>query len=107
MQIITKIKTIYKNLYSKYPKITIAGSVLLGVFVIYAFISPKKQDQTAITFEVRRGNLDISVIEGGTVEALESQEIRCEVATGYQGTKILKIVEEGYFVTEDDVKGIL
>jgi multidrug efflux pump subunit AcrA (membrane-fusion protein) len=104
MQIITKIKTIYKNLYSKYPKITIAGSVLLGVFVIYAFISPKKQDQTAITFEVRRGNLDISVIEGGTVEALESQEIRCEVATGYQGTKILKIVEEGYFVTEDDVK---
>ncbi|MGC9036335.1 MAG: hypothetical protein ACP5K7_10970, partial [Verrucomicrobiia bacterium] len=56
------------------------------------------------TFEARRGDLDITVVEGGTVEALESQEIRCEVATGYQGTKILKIIEEGYFVTDEDVK---
>lgn len=104
MQVLNKIKTIYKKFYSKYPKLTVAGSVLLGVIIVYAFISPRKQDLNAITFEVKRGNLDISVIEGGTVEALESQEIRCEVAAGYQGTKILKIVEEGYFVTEEDVK---
>lgn len=104
MQIINKIKTIYKTLYGKYPKLTVAGAVFVVVLVIYAFIVPKKQDETAITFEVRRGNLDITVVEGGNVEALESQEIRCEVATGYQGTKILKIVEEGYFVTDEDVK---
>lgn len=54
------------------------------------------------TFQARRGPLDIKVLEGGNVEALESQEIRSRVK-GYQGTKILYIVEEGYFVTEEDV----
>jgi multidrug resistance efflux pump len=56
------------------------------------------------TFAARRGPLDITVLEGGSLQALESQEIKCEVRVGYQGTKILKIVDEGYFVTEDDVK---
>src|SRR5260221_706909 len=48
--------------------------------------------------------LDITVLEGGSMQALESQEIKCEVRVGYQGTKILKIVDEGYLVSEDDVK---
>src|SRR5437773_985980 len=56
------------------------------------------------TFSVRRGPLPIAVLEGGSLQALESQEIKCEVRVGYQGSKILKIVEEGYQVTEDDVK---
>ena len=56
------------------------------------------------TFAARRGPLAITVLEGGSLEALESQESKCEVRVGYQGTKILKIVEEGYLVTEDDVK---
>ena len=46
-----------------------------------------------VTFVVRRGPFDISVLEGGSIQALESQEIKCEVRVGYQGTKILKIVE--------------
>src|SRR5256886_5979000 len=57
-----------------------------------------------VTFVVRRGPFDISVLEGGSIQALESQEIKCEVRVGYQGTKILKIVEEGYQVTEEDLK---
>ena len=57
-----------------------------------------------VTFAARRGLLDISVLEGGSVQALESQEIKCEVRVGYQGQKILKIVEEGYQVSEDDVR---
>jgi HlyD family secretion protein len=56
------------------------------------------------TFAARRGSLDITVLEGGSLQALESQEIKCEVRVGYQGTKILKIVEEGYLVSEEDVK---
>src|ERR1041384_3263025 len=58
----------------------------------------------AAMFTARRGPLDITVLEGGSLQALESQEIKCEVRVGYQGTKILKIVEEGYQVTDDDVK---
>ena len=56
------------------------------------------------TFAARRGPLDITVLESGSLQALESQESKCEVRVGYQGTKILKIVDEGYLVTEDDVK---
>jgi len=47
------------------------------------------------TFAARRGLLNITVLEGGSVKAVESQEIKCEVRVGYQGLKILKIVEEG------------
>ena len=56
------------------------------------------------TFTARRGPLEINVLEGGSLQALESQEAKCEVRVGYQGTKILKIVEEGYLVTDEDVK---
>jgi multidrug resistance efflux pump len=56
------------------------------------------------TFTATRGPLDITVLEGGSLQALESQESKCEVRVGYQGTKILKIVEEGYTVTEEDVR---
>jgi multidrug resistance efflux pump len=56
------------------------------------------------TFSARRGALEITVLEGGSLQALESQEIKCEVRVGYQGTKILKIVDEGYQVTDEDVK---
>ena len=56
------------------------------------------------TFTARRGPLAINVLEGGSLQALESQEAKCEVRVGYQGTKILRIVEEGYLVTEEDVK---
>jgi multidrug resistance efflux pump len=55
-------------------------------------------------FTARRGPLEINVLEGGSLQALESQEAKCEVRVGYQGTKILKIVEEGYQVTEDDLR---
>src|ERR1039457_3800765 len=56
------------------------------------------------TFAARRGPLEINVLEGGSLQALESQEVKCEVRVGYQGTKILRIVEEGYLVSEEDVK---
>lgn len=61
-------------------------------------------DAAGPTFTVRRGPLEITVLESGNIEALESQEIKCEVRVGFQGTKILRIVEEGHLVTEEDVK---
>ena len=62
--------------------------------------------QTAGTsFVAQRGPLEITILEGGSIEALESLEIKSEV----QGeTKILSIVDEGYSVTEDDIsKGLV
>ncbi len=63
-----------------------------------------KSNAKTLTFAARRGPLEITVLEGGSLQALESQEIKCEVRVGYQGTKILRIVEEGYLVSEEDVK---
>ncbi len=76
-----------------------------GAVVALAMLWPRHHDSTgAATFAARRGTLPISVLEGGTMQALDSQELKCEVRVGFQGAKILKIVDEGYLVTEEDAK---
>ncbi|MCC7376359.1 MAG: HlyD family efflux transporter periplasmic adaptor subunit [Verrucomicrobiales bacterium] len=59
--------------------------------------------ETGLTFEARRGALDIIVTESGSLEAVDSQEVRSEVK-GWEGRKILSIIEEGYLITDDDVR---
>ncbi len=78
---------------------------LLGVILLGgAFLKTRtKPADIGSTFAARRGPLDITVLEGGGIESEEKGEIKCEVKGG-QGIKILKIVEEGYQVTEQDVK---
>ena len=34
---------------------------------------------SSVTFEARRGDLDITVLEGGALEAMQSQEIRSQI----------------------------
>jgi multidrug resistance efflux pump len=68
------------------------------------FHSRSRGDSESATFAARRGPLNITVLEGGSLRAVESQEIKCEVHVGYQGLKILKIVDEGYEVTPDDIR---
>jgi len=80
--------------------IVVAVIVLAG---LVWFLKHGKTVETEITYTAKRGDLNITVLEGGSVEALESQEIRSEVR-GAAGIKILKIVEEGYIVTDEDVK---
>ena len=84
-------------------RLVIAG-VLLALAGWWWLGHGGKSDSKSPTFAARRGPLEITVLEGGSLQALESQEIKCEVRVGYQGTKILRIVEEGYLVTEEDVK---
>jgi multidrug resistance efflux pump len=81
----------------------VPGLVVVLVLAVWLASGREKQRDIA-TFDVRRGPLDISVLEGGSIRAVESQEIKCEVRVGYQGIKILKIVEEGYEVTADDIR---
>lgn len=59
-------------------------------------------DGNSLTFAAQRGDLEITVLEGGALEALQSQEIRSRVRDR-SGVKILSIVEEGYQVTPEDV----
>ena len=80
-----------------------AAGLLIGIIVL-ALATGGGPAGKSPAFSARRGPLEITVLEGGSLQALESQEVKCEVRVGYQGTKILKLVEEGYLVTEDDVK---
>jgi RND family efflux transporter MFP subunit len=101
MQKLTKILT----WIGRQPRWRLAAAALLVVVaVVLLWNSGDKTATKAPVFVARRGPLEINVLEGGSLQALESQEVKCEVRVGYQGTKILKIVEEGYFVSEDDVK---
>ncbi len=82
----------------------VALAVLGGGYYIFAgrgAVGPS----AGTTFKVAQGPLEISVIEGGSIQAAKSQQLKSEV----QGeTKILSIVEEGYLVTPQDVeKGLV
>ena len=87
----------------KSTQYAIAGSAAVLVLLVFP-MGENSGDLTSgsITFQARRGNLDITVLEGGSLEALQSQEIRSRVK-GREGVKILNIVEEGYRVTPEDV----
>ena len=82
----------------------IAGAVFLAMGAVY-FLFGRSGDRvlSGTTFIARRGDLDIIVTEGGSIEALESQEIRSQIK-GRSGVKILSIIEEGYLVTPQDVE---
>jgi len=82
----------------------IAGAILLAAIGLLLWGGSANPLGKTPTFVARRGPLEITILEGGSLQALESQELKCEVRVGYQGTKILRIVDEGYFVTEEDVK---
>ena len=82
-----------------------AVAVLTAVVVLVFWIrSGRHSEAESASFAARRGLLNITVLEGGSIRAVESQEIKCEVRVGYQGIKILKMVEEGYEVTPEDIR---
>ena len=80
----------------------VAAATLLVVGAIW-WKAGSGKEAGAATFTARRGPLKITVMEGGSIRAVESQEEKCEVRLGYQGIKILKMVEEGYEVRDDDI----
>lgn len=65
-------------------------------------LRPSRNSAPAVTITAKRGPLDIKVLSGGNVEALVSQELKCEVR-GEQ-VKVLKLVDEGYTITDEDVR---
>ncbi len=53
------------------------------------------------TFTVQKGALQIDVLQGGEIRALRNEEVKSEIETP---TKILSLIPEGYFVTEEDIR---
>ena len=83
-------------------RLVILGVVAVGILgLFYAFGGSGDEAVSAgTTYTVARGDLEINVLEGGSIQALRSQQIRSEVEGS---TKILSIVEEGSLITQDDV----
>ena len=79
-----------------------AGGGVALLLILGSFSGDPSTIESTITFEARRGDLEVTVLEGGALEALQSQEIRSRIK-GREGVKILTIVEEGYQVTPRDV----
>lgn len=80
----------------------VLGGAGVGVLALFWIGSGGDSPTGGVTFTVQRGDLVISVLEGGALEAMQSQEIRSAVR-GREGAKILSIVEEGYRITPEDV----
>ena len=86
----------------KSTQYAIGSAGVLVLALLLTVFGGEANVESSITFEARRGGLEITVLEGGSLEALQSQEIRSRIK-GREGVKILNIVEEGYQVTPEDV----
>jgi HlyD family secretion protein len=83
------------------PKL-VAGAALalLALVALWLALRPAKPAQQVDHFEVKRGDFLISIVEGGTLEAVDEVSIRSEV----EGTaRIIFIVPEGSYVKAGDL----
>ena len=77
-----------------------AAFALLALVALWLAFRPAKPAQQVDHFEVKRGNFLISIVEGGTLEAVDEVSIRSEV----EGTaRINFIVPEGSYVKAGDL----
>ncbi|OGV64538.1 MAG: hypothetical protein A3K19_01230 [Lentisphaerae bacterium RIFOXYB12_FULL_65_16] len=73
----------------------------LGLLVLAAGCSGSKDSVSSDSFELKRGQLQITVSEAGQLEAAESVSVVCETR---KPARILEVVSEGTTITEEDVK---
>lgn len=86
-------------------KKTIAGVSVTIVVAIFLGLRGSKGESTEKDMPVadaQKGDLVIDVLEGGNIQALNFLEFRNEVKLP-GGVKILEIIDEGYYVSEEDV----
>lgn len=84
-------------------KLWLTGALALaGLIAAWAYWNdgaPAAEDVPVFT--VQKGGLQINVLEGGEIRALQNFEVKSEIEIP---TKILSLIPEGYLVTDDDVK---
>ena len=83
-------------------RITIlAGISVLAVAGWWFMSRGATETEKVPTFVVQRGPLEINVLQGGEIRALQNTEVKSEIETP---TKILSLIPEGYLINEEDVK---
>ncbi len=84
----------------------ISATLIIGLVAglsVWLFSGGKNPEQTLPFATAQQGDLTIDVLEGGSITALNNAEFKNDVKLP-GGVKILEIIEEGYNVTEKDVK---
>ncbi len=79
--------------------VVIAGGIALFVAMGNKSSQSNNPGKTG-TYAVKRGSMTISVTENGDIQAIKSKDINSEVEGR---TTIISIVDEGIFITEEDV----
>ena len=77
------------------------GLGLLAVVVWWRMSSGGPSTEKVPTFIVQRGPLEINVLQGGEIRALQNYGVKSEIEIP---TKILNLIPEGYMITENDIK---
>jgi HlyD family secretion protein len=99
-----KVQTLRQGLVRRFKERPwLAGGIGLAVLALVGmiiFARPGPPTQTLSSYETKRGDFLVSVVEGGTLEAVTEVSVRSEV----EGTaRIIFIVPEGTNVTKGDL----
>lgn len=81
--------------------IIIAGISVLAVVGWWSMSGGGAKAEKVPTRIVQRGPLEITVLQGGEIRALQNNAVKSEIEIP---TKILSLIPEGYLITEEDVK---
>ncbi|MFH2068402.1 MAG: efflux RND transporter periplasmic adaptor subunit [Candidatus Omnitrophota bacterium] len=101
MQRLTTKPVFWAKIPPKKRKRLFLGFLLLAlIFLLILMSGSRKEKTTGLTWQVKPGDFRVTVLTGGTLKAMRSQDIISEIAG--QNT-ILAIVPEGTVVTEEDV----
>ncbi len=80
----------------------IAGVVGAAGLTAWFAMGRGSDDMKEVPFiAVQKGNIQINVLQGGEIRALQNYEVKSEIELP---TKILGLIPEGYRITEDDIK---
>ncbi|MCX6855792.1 MAG: efflux RND transporter periplasmic adaptor subunit [Verrucomicrobia bacterium] len=79
----------------------IIGSLTLGVVAWMTLSGDSATEEEVPTFIATRGPLQVDVLQGGEIRALNNFEVKSEIEVP---TKIISIIPEGYLITEEDIK---
>ncbi len=94
-----ELKTKLPAAYKEHPRWFLGGAVIL-VLLLWLVWPNSLSNSAAVFFEAKRGDFLISVVEGGTLEAVNEVIVRSEV----EGTaRIIHIVPEGSYVKKGDL----
>jgi HlyD family secretion protein len=80
---------------------TIICALTLGVVAWMTLSGGSKTGEEVPTFVAQRGPLQVDVLQGGEIQALQNHEVKSEIEIP---TKIISIIPEGYLISEEDVK---